>query len=224
MDSEKKLLPYITAFFVGALIISNILATKMVALGPFVFDGGTLLFPFSYIVSDLLAEVYGFKQTWKVILFGFLMMLFVNLNIYLISVLPAESSWGFQSSYENILLQLPRITLGSIAGYLSGSYSNAVLLSKIKVKTKGRFLFLRTIGSTLIGELLDSVIFVMVAFLGLYDVKVLVVMALSNYAFKTLIEIIFTPITYILANFVKEKEDLDVYDYNVNYSPFNITK
>ncbi|MEL3908498.1 MAG: queuosine precursor transporter [Treponemataceae bacterium] len=221
MNSEKKLLPYITAFFVGVLIISNILATKMIAFGPFVFDGGTLLFPFSYIVSDLLAEVYGFKQTWKVIVFGFLMMLFVNLNIYLISILPAEKSWAFQSAYENILLQLPRITLGSITGYLIGSYSNAVLLSKIKVKTKGRFLFLRTITSTLLGEFLDSVIFVMIAFLGLYDIKVLIVMALSNYAFKTLIEILFTPITYKLVNFVKEKEELDVFDYDLNYSPFN---
>lgn len=220
MSSEKKLLPYITGFFVCTLIISNILATKMVRIASFVFDGGTLLFPFSYIVSDVLAEVYGFKQTWKVILFGFLIMLFVNVNIYIISILPAESSWLFQSDYENILLQLPRISVGSFCGYLLGNYSNAVFLSVLKRKTNGRYLFLRTIGSTLIGEFLDSSVFVAIAFLGLYDIRVLLVMAFSNYIFKTVIEIIFTPITYKVVAYVKEKEKLDTYDHKVDYNPF----
>lgn len=218
--SEKKLLPYITGFFVCTLIISNILATKMVAVGPFVFDGGTLIFPFSYIISDLLAEVYGFRQTWKIIVFGFIITIFVNLNILLISILPAEPSWHFQKDFDNILLQMPRITLGSIFGYLAGNYSNSVFLSVIKVKTEGRFLFIRTIGSTLVGEFLDSFIFVVIAFLGLYNFKILLVMAFSNYAFKTFIEVIFTPLTYKVVNFVKSKENLDTYDYNVSYNPF----
>lgn len=223
-NSEKKLLPYITAFFVGSLIISNILATKMVAIGPFVFDGGTMLFPFSYVVSDVLAEVYGFKQTWKVILFGFLIMLFVNMNILFISVLPAESSWTFQQSYENILLQMPRITLGSVCGYLAGNYSNSVFLSLIKVKMEGKFLFIRTIGSSIVGEFLDSLVFVTIAFFGLYDVHVLLVMVLSNYVFKLVIEIVCTPITYKVIGFVKEKEQLDTYDYQVSYNPFTLKK
>lgn len=222
MNSEKKLLPYITGFFVGSLIISNILAVKMVAIGPFVFDGGTLLFPFSYIISDVLAEVYGFKQTWKVVIFGFLMILFVNMNIMIIASLPAESSWGLQQAYDSILMQVPRITLGSACGYLAGNYSNSVFLSLIKIKTKGKFLFLRTIGSTLIGELLDSFVFVAIAFFGLYDIKVLLIMALSNYAFKTAIEIVFTPITYKVVAAVKQKEQLDTYDYDVNYNPFGL--
>ena len=206
MNSEKKLLPYITGFFVGSLIISNILAVKMVAIGPFVFDGGTLLFPFSYIISDVLAEV----------------ILFVNMNIMIIAFLPAESSWGLQQAYDSILMQVPRITLGSACGYLAGNYSNSVFLSLIKIKTKGKFLFLRTIGSTLIGELLDSFVFVAIAFFGLYDIKVLLIMALSNYAFKTAIEIVFTPITYKVVAAVKQKEQLDTYDYDVNYNPFGL--
>ena len=204
MNSEKKLLPYITGFFVGSLIISNILAVKMVAIGPFVFDGGTLLFPFSYIISDVLAEVYGFKQTWKVVIFGFLMILFVNMNIMIIAFLPAESSWGLQQAYDSILMQVPRITLGSACGYLAGNYSNSVFLSLIKIKTKGKFLF------------------VAIAFFGLYDIKVLLIMALSNYAFKTAIEIVFTPITYKVVAAVKQKEQLDTYDYDVNYNPFGL--
>lgn len=222
MHSEKKLLPYMSGFFICTLIISNILAAKMVALGPFVFDGGTLLFPFSYIVSDLLSEVYGFKQAWKITLFGFVIMLFVNLNIFIISALPAESSWIYQNAFEDILLQMPRITLGSMCGYLVGNYTNSVSLSRIKIKTKGKFLFLRTIGSTLIGEFLDSLIFVMIAFAGIYDLKVLIVMILSNYAFKTCIEIICTPLTYKVIAVVKAKENCDTYDYDVNYNPFSL--
>ena len=119
-------------------------------------------------------------------------------------------------------MQVPRITLGSACGYLAGNYSNSVFLSLIKIKTKGKFLFLRTIGSTLIGELLDSFVFVAIAFFGLYDIKVLLIMALSNYAFKTAIEIVFTPITYKVVATVKQKEQLDTYDYDVNYNPFGL--
>lgn len=217
---EKKLLPYITGFFICTLIISNILATKMIAIGPFVFDGGTLLFPFSYIVSDILSEVYGFKQTWKITLFGFLILIFVNMNIFLISVLPPEHTWTLQNEFNAILLQIPRITVGSMCGYLVGNYSNALFLSVVKVKLAGKFLFIRTIGSTLVGELLDSLLFVFIAFFGLYDLSVLLLMAFSNYAFKTVIEIIFTPLTYKVITWVKHKEQLDTYDYQESYNPF----
>ncbi|MGI5065000.1 queuosine precursor transporter [Treponema putidum] len=220
-DSIKKtnFLPVISGLFVGVLVLSNILAAKMVQLGPFVFDGGTLLFPFSYIFGDVLAEVYGYRASRKVIWAGFFMLLIMGLNIWLISVLPAESEWVFQQDFDNILLQMPRISAGSLCGYFIGEYSNSVVLSKLKVITRGKHLWLRTISSTLIGEFFDSAVFVAIAFLGLYSIDVLIIMAFSNYLFKTLIEVIFTPFTYRIIAFVKKHEKIDVYDYNVSYNP-----
>ncbi|UTC75441.1 queuosine precursor transporter [Treponema sp. OMZ 792] len=220
-DPIKKtnFLPVISGLFVGVLVLSNILAAKMVQLGPFVFDGGTLLFPFSYIFGDVLAEVYGYRASRKVIWTGFFMLLLMSLNIRLISVLPAEAEWIFQKDFENILLQMPRISAGSLCGYFIGEYSNSVVLSKLKVATKGKYLWLRTIGSTLVGQLLDSIVFVVIAFLGLYSLNVLIIMIFSNYLFKTFIEVIFTPLTYKVISFVKKHEQIDVYDYNVSYNP-----
>ena len=217
--SPFRLLPIISIIFVGVLILSNILATKMVQLGPFVFDGGTLLFPISYIFGDVLTEVYGYKQSRKVIWTGFAMLILATLNIWIIGALPAEESWTLQSDFNNILLQMPRIAIASILGYFSGEYSNSVVLSKLKVHTKGKHLWMRTIGSTLVGELLDSVIFVAVAFAGIYDTSVLIVMAFSNYLFKTCIEAVFTPITYAVIAFTKKQEQIDVFDIGETYNP-----
>lgn len=217
--SPFRLLPIISSIFVGVLILSNILATKMIQLGPFVFDGGTLLFPISYIFGDVLTEVYGYKQSRKVIWTGFAMLILATLNIWIIGALPAEESWTLQSDFNNILLQMPRIAIASILGYFSGEYSNSVVLSKLKVHTKGKHLWMRTIGSTLVGELLDSVIFVAVAFAGIYDTSVLIVMAFSNYLFKTCIEAVFTPITYAVIAFTKKQEQIDVFDIGETYNP-----
>jgi len=209
----------ITGVFVGVLILSNILAAKMVRLGPFVFDGGTLLFPLSYIFGDVLTEVYGYKASRKVIWTGLVMLLVMSFNIWLIGVLPSDPSWGLQKDYDSILAVVPRIVLASILGYFAGEYSNSVVLSRMKILTKGRMLWLRTISSTLVGELLDTVIFVAVAFAGLYPAPVLLAMALSNYLFKCSIEICFTPITYRVVALVKRREGVDAYDYGERYNP-----
>ncbi len=214
-----RFLPVITGLFVGILILSNVLAAKMVGLGPFVFDGGTLLFPLSYIFGDVLTEVYGYRESRKVIWTGLAMLLIMSLNVWLIGALPAEASWKFQGDYDNILMQMPRIACGSIVAYFIGEWSNSAVLSKMKVLMKGRRLWARTIGSTLVGELLDSAVFVTVAFAGLYPARVLVVMALSNYLFKTVIEIVFTPVTYGVIGFLKKSERTDVYDVGVRYNP-----
>jgi conserved hypothetical integral membrane protein len=218
-EGKTKLLPVITGLFVGILILSNILAAKMIRLGPFVFDGGTLLFPLSYIFGDVLTEVYGYKASRKVIWTGLAMLAVMSLNIWLIGALPAEPSWKLQQSYNDILAQVPRIALASILGYFAGEYSNSVVLSRMKVWTKGKWLWTRTIGSTLVGELADSLIFVVVAFAGSYPQDVIIAMILSNYLFKCSIEAIFTPITYAVVGFVKRREDTDVYDYREHYNP-----
>lgn len=214
-----RLLPMITGVFVGVLILSNILAAKMVRLGPFVFDGGTLLFPLSYIFGDVLTEVYGYKASRRVIWTGLAMLLVMSFNIWLIGTLPSDPSWGLQGEYDRILWVVPRIVLASILGYFAGEYSNSVVLSRLKIVTKGRFLWVRTIGSTLVGELCDTLIFVGIAFAGTYPASVLVAMILSNYLFKCSIEILFTPITYRVVAFVKRREGIDAYDYGETYNP-----
>jgi uncharacterized integral membrane protein (TIGR00697 family) len=214
-----RFLPVLSGLFTGVLVLSNILASKMVQLGPFVFDGGTLLFPLSYIFGDVLTEVYGYRQSRKVIWTGFAMLLVMTVNIWIVGLLPAESSWTLQGAYDSLLLLMPRIALASIIGYFAGEYSNSVVLSKLKIRTQGRYLWVRTIGSTLVGEGIDSFLFVGISFAGLYDPKVLVVMALSNYVFKTCIEVCFTPLTYLATGFIKKHEAIDVYDYGETYNP-----
>ncbi len=216
---KRNFLPVIAGLFVGILVLSNILATKMIQLGPFVFDGGTLLFPFSYIFGDVLVEVYGYKTSRKVIWTGLVMLVLMSLNIWLIGVLPAQAEWTLQADFNNILFPMPRIALASIFGYFFGEYSNSVVLSKLKIKTEGKHLWIRTIGSTLIGELVDSILFVAIAFLGMYSINILLIMALSNYLFKTVIEVVFTPLTYKIVSFVKKNENIDVFDYNEHYNP-----
>jgi uncharacterized integral membrane protein (TIGR00697 family) len=219
MNHELKLLPVFSGIFVGVLVLSNILASKMVALGPFVFDGGTLLFPLSYIFGDVLTEVYGYKQSRNVIWTGFSMLVVMAVFVRIIGALPAEESWTFQESFDDILLQMPRISLASIGGYFLGEYSNAVVLSAMKKKTGGKHLWARTILSTLAGEAIDSFVFVAVAFAGLYPVRVLAAMAVSNYVFKTAIEAAFTPLTYAVVGAAKKIERTDVYDWGETYNP-----
>ena len=214
-----KLLPAITGLFVGVLVLSNVLAAKMVQIGPFVFDGGTLLFPLSYIFGDVLTEVYGYKASRKVIWTGLAMLVIMSLNIWLIGILPSEPSWGLQGAYDSLLAVVPRIALASVLGYFAGEYSNSVLLSRLKVLTEGRHLWLRTIGSTLVGQLFDTLIFVGIAFAGLYEAPVILAMILSNYLFKCGIEAAFTPITYRVVAFVKRRDGLDAFDRGERYNP-----
>lgn len=218
-SAGTRFLPVLTGLFVGVLILSNVLASKMVRLGPFVFDGGTLLFPLSYIFGDLLAEVYGYRESRKVIWTGFFALLLMSVNVWLVGALPADESWGFQRDFENILMQMPRIALASVVAYFVGEWSNSVVLSRMKVATGGKRLWMRTVGSTVVGQALDSALFVSIAFAGLYPTGTLAVMFASNYLFKTAIEAAFTPLTYLAVAFVKKTEGRDTYDRDVNYSP-----
>jgi uncharacterized integral membrane protein (TIGR00697 family) len=218
----EKLLPVFSGVFTAVLVLSNILASKMVHLGPFVFDGGTLLFPISYIFGDLLTEVYGYKRARSVIWTGLAMLAVMAVNVWVIGILPAESTWGLQGAYDSILGLMPRIVLASLVAYFCGEYSNAVLLSKIKVATKGRGLWVRTIASTLVGEGLDCVLFVTIAFAGTYPAAILAAMIVSNYLFKCGIEIAFTPVTYLVVGVTKKVEGCDTFDRGETYNPLPI--
>ena len=219
MDKNYKYLGTISVFFVAVLLISNIASAKIVGLGWLTFDAGTLLFPFSYIFGDILTEVYGYKRSRRVIWLGFSAALLMSLVFIIVGHLPPAAGWDNQDAYDKILGLTPRLVLASLAAYLVGEFANSFILAKLKIMTGGRWLWLRTIGSTLVGELLDSIIFIGLAFGGSLAAPLLVALIISNYVFKTAVEIVFTPLTYRAVRFLKVKEQEDYYDRDTNFNP-----
>jgi uncharacterized integral membrane protein (TIGR00697 family) len=217
-----KYLGTISVFFVSVLLISNIASTKIVDFGIFTFDAGTLLFPLSYIFGDILTEVYGYKRSRKVIWLGFFMALLMSLIFIIVGKLPASPDWPNQEAYNAILGMTPRIVFASLVAYALGSFSNAFVLAKMKIWTQGKKLWARTIGSTLVGEFVDSSLFILIAFAGLLPSSLLVTLIISNYVFKTLVEVVLTPVTYKVVKFLKEREGEDYYDKDTNFNPLKI--
>jgi len=215
-----KYFDVIMALFVAVLLISNIASVKIVSLWMFTFDGGTILFPLSYIFGDILTEVYGYPRSRKVIWTGFFAALMMSLILWVVQVMPAASGWNNQQAYESVIGFVPRIVIASLIAYFSGEFTNSYILSRLKIITKGKFLWMRTIGSTLAGEGIDTAIFCMVAFYGVLPGHLLLAVIVSNYIFKCSVEILFTPVTYAIVGFLKRQEKVDVYDRGVNYNPF----
>ncbi len=211
----------ISVFFVAVLLISNIASTKIVQLGSLTFDGGTLLFPLSYIFADILTEVYGFARARRVIWLGFFCALVMSAILYIVGMLPAAADWGNQGAYDLILGQAPRIVAASLIAYLCGEFINSYILAKMKVWTAGKWLWMRTIGSTLVGELVDSTIFILVAFAGVLPTSLLITLIVSNYVFKTAIEILFTPATYAIVRYLKRAEGEDHFDRDTRFNPLS---
>ena len=242
MDSKAyKYLDIITAFFVTVLITSNIASSaKIVDLGltvpffdfsggftriPLAFDGGTLLFPLAYIFGDVLTEVYGFKVSRRVIWIGFAALVLTMLTFLLLRVLPPDALWEQETgsaAYDSVLggMSSGGIVLASFSAYLIGEFINAVLLSKVKVVMKGRRFWVRAIGSSLIGELLDSLIFILVATIAkVFPPELFWSLVLTNYFIKVIIEILILPLTYRVVKVLKCTEGVDVYDVGIKYSP-----
>ncbi|MDD3301929.1 MAG: queuosine precursor transporter [Candidatus Gracilibacteria bacterium] len=222
MTKNYKFLTFITIFFVTILLVSNIVSTKLVDLGIFIFDAGTLLFPLSYIFSDVLTEVYGYKETRKVIWMGFVSTILLSAIIIIVGILPGASERTYQADYNNILGLTPRIVTASLIAYLFGEFSNSYIMAKVKIKMQGKMLWVRTIGSTIIGEFFDTIIFVLIAFAGIYDNELIKNIIISNYVFKVGVEILFTPITYIIINKLKKSEQEDYYDNKTNFNPIKL--
>jgi uncharacterized integral membrane protein (TIGR00697 family) len=176
----------------------------------------------SYIFGDILTEVYGFRAARKVIWLGFLCNLIVVLAIWIGGLLPAAPFWeGKQAAYDTILGYVPRVLLASFVAYLIGEFANSFVLAKMKIKTKGRWLWTRTIGSTIVGQGLDSAIFITIAFAGTPDFVAISIVHL--WLIKTGYETVATPFTYALVNYLKKKEGIDTYDYNTRFNPFRIS-
>jgi hypothetical protein len=219
-----RYLDLITAAFVTVLIVSNIASTKILTLGPFTFDGGTIIFPLSYIFGDILTEVYGYKRSRRVIWTGFACLALVALTLAITDALPPATDWTLQDSFHAILGQTPRIVVASLIAYWAGEFSNSYILAKVKLWTRGRFLWTRTIGSTLVGEGVDTVTFILVAFAGALPNSLLWAVFVSNYVFKVGIEVLFTPLTYQIVAWLKRAENEDFYDWNTNFNPLALTE
>lgn len=224
-NPEKKYYYFdiIMALFVAVLLISNVASTKIVQFWHFSFDGGTLLFPLSYLFGDILTEVYGYKMTKKVIWLGFLSAALMAVVLMVVTALPPAEGWPYQEAFQNILGLTPRIVLASLVAYFAGEFSNSFIMAKLKIKTNGKHLWLRTISSTLVGESIDTVLFVSIAFFGVLSQNLILVVFISNYIFKTGVEIIFTPLTYKVVKFLKRKENEDYYDRKTNFNPFSLS-
>lgn len=220
MTKPFRYLNAITAVFVAVLLISNVASSKIVAFGPFTFDGGTLLFPLSYIFADILTEVYGYGRSRQVIWLGFGSALLMSAVFIVVGKLPPAEGWTGQEAYMTILGLTPRIVGASLLAYFFGEFLNSFVLAKMKVATSGRWLWTRTVGSTLVGELADTAIFVFVAFWGVLPAGLLWATLISNYVFKVGVEVAFTPITYAVVRFLKRAESEDHYDRKTDFNPF----
>lgn len=207
-------------FFVAILLISNIASTKIVQFGPFTFDGGTLIFPLSYIFGDVLTEVYGYKKNKRAIWSGFFCAFIMSLILMIIVTLPPAPDWPWNEAFANIIGLTPRIVLASLLAFWVGNFSNSYIMAKLKIAMNGKMLWLRMISSTIAGEALDTMIFIFVAFWGVLPNDLLLTIFISNYIFKCGVEILFTPITYKVVNFLKKRENEDYYDKNTNFNPF----
>ncbi|HUX11919.1 MAG TPA: queuosine precursor transporter [Spirochaetia bacterium] len=214
-------LDFITAAFVGVLIISNIASTKILDLGLFTFDGGTILFPVAYIFGDVLTEVYGYRRSRRVIWTGFFWLFVAAAVFAAVDVLPSARGWNLQKSFHAILGQTPRIVAASLVAYFAGEFSNSYTLARMKIWTQGRWLWTRTVGSTLIGEAVDTCLFLSIAFLGVLPFPLLLSVFVSNYVFKVGVEVLFTPVTYRIVAFLKRIEMVDYFDYGTNFNPFS---
>jgi uncharacterized integral membrane protein (TIGR00697 family) len=210
---------FVVAIFITCLITANIAAVKLVQVFGFVLPAGTIIFPISYIFGDILTEVYGYRQARRVIWLGFFCNFIVVVTIWIGQVLPPAPFWDGQKAYERILGYTPRLLVASFLAYLVGEFANSFVLAKMKIATKGRWLWTRTIGSTLVGQGLDSSVFMTLAFVGTIPMEALGFAILTQWLVKSAYEAVVTPFTYIVVNFLKRKEGLDVFDYGTRFNP-----
>ncbi len=214
---------FIMAAFVTVMICSNFIsARKQVEVRGFIFGAGVLFFPISYLFGDILTEVYGYARLRKVVWAGFGALGFASFMSAVVLGLPPASGWKHQEAWNTVFGNSWRIVLASMLGFFTGEFVNSFTLAKMKIWTNGRFLWTRTIGSTLTGEAADSLIFYPIAFLGIWTPERVVQVMIANYCLKVSWEVIATPLTYEIVGFLKRAEHVDYYDYDTNFTPFSI--
>jgi uncharacterized integral membrane protein (TIGR00697 family) len=218
---QFRYFPYVMAAFVAILLLSNIIgAAKLATLWGFTFGAGILFFPLGYVIGDVLTEVYGYARARRCIWAGFAAMLFMAFMSWVVVSLPPAAGWEGQGAYESVFGQVPRIVFASIVAFWAGEFANSFVLAKMKVLTQGKALWSRTIGSTIIGQGVDSLIFYPLAFFGIWSNEQVLMVMVTNWALKVGWEVVLTPVTYAVVGFFKRGEGLDVYDEKTDFTPF----
>ena len=217
---------FVMAAFVTVLLLSNVLGAGKVAvvelpwIGTWPFGAGILFFPVSYVIGDVLTEVYGYARARRCIWAGFAALLFMAFMAAVVVALPPSPDWEGQAAYEAVFGQVPRIVLASIVAFWAGEFANSYVLARMKIWTQGRHLWTRTIGSTVVGQGIDSLIFYPLAFYGVWDNATLLVVLGTQFALKVAWEALLTPVTYAVVGFLKRREGVDVYDRGTDFTPF----
>ena len=223
---DFKYFDLVMAAFVAILLLSNVLGAGKIAtidipgVGAWPFGAGILFFPLSYVIGDILTEVYGYARARRCIWAGFAGLLFMAMMSWVVVALPPDADWGGQAAYESVFGQVPRIVFASICAFWAGEFVNSLVLAKMKIWSDGRKLWTRTIGSTVVGQGLDSLIFYPLAFLGVFDTATVLTLMLTQWVLKVTWEALLTPVTYAVVGWLKRKEGVDVFDRHTDFTPF----
>jgi len=214
---------FIMVAFVTILLTSNLIgAAKVCEWNGFTFGAGIFFFPLSYVFGDIMTEVYGYARARKIVWAGFAAMIYATLMAEVIIRMPPSPGWPNQAALETMFGSTWRIVVGSLTAYFFGEFTNSFVLAKMKIITQGKKLWMRTIGSTVAGEMVDSLIFYPVAFLGIWETKLVIEVMIGNYLLKVLWEVVMTPFTYKIVKFLKKAEGIDHYDTHTNFTPFKV--
>ena len=217
---DSPLYYVLSTLFVTSLLLANITAGKMANLFGLTLPAAVVFFPITYILGDVLTEVYGFRRARLTIWLGFFANLFMVVVFMITVALPYPEFWPGQEAYRTVLGMTPRLAMASTVAYFAGSFLNSALLSKLKVVTAGRWLWLRTILSTLVGEGVDTALFIVIAFWGTMPFNLLTNLIPAQYLWKVTYEIVLTPLTYLVVGWLKRREQVDIFDHDANYNPF----
>jgi uncharacterized integral membrane protein (TIGR00697 family) len=214
----------VMAAFVTVLLCANLIgASKVAQVWGVTFGAGVLFFPISYVFGDVLTEVYGYARARKVVWAGFGALIFASFMTWAVLAFPPAPGWPHQAAFQTVFGSTPRIVLASLIAYFCGEFCNSYVLAKMKLRTSGRFLWMRTIGSTIVGEAVDSLIFYPLAFLGVWSSDLVAKVLVSNYLLKVGWEAVMTPVTYRVVNALKRAEREDYYDRDTDFTPFSLS-
>lgn len=212
---------YVMASFVAILLLSNLIgAAKLAQFDGYTFGAGILFFPVSYVIGDVLTEVYGYANARRCVWMGFFALLFMAFMSYVVVAMPPADGWDGQSAYESVFGATWRIVLASVTAFWAGEFVNSFVLARMKLLTGGKHLWSRTIGSTFFGQAIDSLIFYPIAFLGIWSNEQVLTVMVTNWLLKVLWEAVLTPVTYAVVGWLKAREGVDVFDDNTEFSPF----
>jgi len=212
---------FVMAAFVAILLLSNLIgAAKLADVGGFVFGAGILFFPLGYVIGDVLTEVYGYARARRVIWAGFAGLVFMAFMSWVVVALPPAAGWEGQAAYESVFGQVWRIVFASVTAFWAGEFVNSYVMARMKIWTGGKHLWSRTIGSTFVGQGVDSLIFYPLAFWGVWSNSQVITVMFTNWALKVAWEVVLTPVTYAVVNWLKRKEGVDIFDEGTDFTPF----